>query len=142
MPVFQEFTDEKAELNNSLSLAFIGDAVFERFVRELAVSMIPGAKAHKLHKVSAAAVNCGAQAKILETVIPHLSEKELSVLRRGINAKPHSLPKNAEPEDYFKATGFEALLGYLELSGQDWRLNEILQLCLEPVSAFISNANH
>lgn len=141
MPVFDEFTDKDAALNNALTLAFIGDTVFERFVRELAVKRIPGARVRKLHKVCSAAVNAGAQAKILDSLTGSLSETELSIVKRGRNSKPKSIPKNQSIEDYLKATGFEALIGYLELSGDDARLLEILALCEPDVSAYIDAAD-
>ncbi|MBP5313129.1 MAG: Mini-ribonuclease 3 [Clostridia bacterium] len=135
------FIDGNAIQKNALTLAFIGDAVFERYVRELAVYMIPGAKVRKLHVVCAAAVNCRSQSEILTKLEKELREDELSVVRRGMNSKPHSIPKHADIDDYLRATGFEALLGYLELSGNPERLSEILASCRESVEEYINGAN-
>lgn len=141
MPFSDEFKDNNAAQKSALMLAFIGDAVFERFVREIAVTRIPGAKVRKLHIVCSAAVNCRSQAEVLTRIESSLNETERGVVHRGMNSKPHSVPKNANIDDYLKATGFEALLGYLELSGQNGRLFEILDQCKETVESFIDGAN-
>jgi ribonuclease-3 family protein len=111
---------------SSLALAYVGDAVFELFVRtRLAVS---GKKVGVLHQEATSFVKASAQAKILKEILPKLTEKERAVAKTARNAKVNTVPKNASIEDYHLSTGFEALLGYLYLSDQEDRLQEILQL--------------
>ena len=134
------FTVKDANLMNALALAFVGDAVYERYVREIALTRIPGAKVNKLHRVCAAAVNAKAQAEILSIIAPSLTEDEQNVVQRGKNSKPHKDHKNAKIEDYLHATAFEALIGYLELSGKDERLSEVLLLCKQKIESFIDES--
>ncbi len=141
MPLNNEFKVKDANLLNALTLAFIGDAVFEIYVRGIAVTRIPGARVNKLHRVCAAAVNAASQAELLAAIESKLNETELNVVQRGKNSKPHSVPKNAKIEDYLHATAFEALIGYLELSGLYERQSEILELCRDKIESFIDNAN-
>ena len=112
-----------------LTLAFIGDAVFELFVREHIVHM-GNCQVGKLHRQSVELVNCAAQAEAMEKLKPLLSEEEAAVYRRGRNAHPKTTPKNASIKDYHDATGLEALFGYLYLSGQTERLREFFNRIL------------
>lgn len=117
------------ELQNmsSLALAHIGDAVFELLVRtELCKqgSAVNG----KLHKLTVAEVCAPAQAEFVEKILPHLTQEEAAVYRRGRNAHVHSIPKNATHSQYGKATGLEALFGMLYLSGQNERIAELFAL--------------
>ena len=116
----------------TLTLAYIGDGVYEQFVRELIIKAHPGADVHRISRAGVAAVNCRAQRKILEAISGGLSEKEQQLVRRGRNSKPGTFPKNAEKEDYLEATGLETLIGCLYLSGADERLTEIFAMC-EPI---------
>lgn len=113
-----------------LSLAFIGDAVFEVYVRTHVLSkgnMPP----HKLHILAASFVNSKSQAKIMHEISKHLKEDELEIAKRGRNAKSASVPKNADITDYKNATGLESLLGYLYLSGKSERLEELMELAVK-----------
>ena len=107
------------------ALAFVGDAVFALYIRERLIGQSPGS-AHRLHNLSTRYVKASAQARIIQALIPVLDEEEMSVYKRGRNAKTVSMPKNAEMADYRQATGFEALLGLLHLAGRTERLREIL----------------
>lgn len=107
-----------------LTLAFIGDAVFEVFVREHLVCMGSRPVA-ELHRLSVKDVCCQAQARASKVLQPLLSEEETAVFRRGKNARPGHIPKNAEPADYHAATGLEALFGYLYLCGRVERMREL-----------------
>ena len=98
-----------------LTLAFIGDTVFDLLVREDLICKA-NRPANELHGMAVKKVNAAAQAELIEKLIPILSEDELAVYKRGRNAKSGHLPKNATCGDYHKATGFEALLGYLYLT--------------------------
>jgi ribonuclease-3 family protein len=110
--------------------AYVGDGVYELFIRTHLVNN-SNAKPHKLHIESIKYVKAEAQAKILEKIMPSLNEEEKDIVRRGRNTENHHLPKNANIADYSHSTGFEALLGFLYLTKQDGRLEEILRLCID-----------
>ena len=113
-----------------LTLAFIGDTVFDLLVREDLICTA-NRPANDLHNLAVAKVKASAQAEFIEKLIPVLSEKELSVYKRGRNTKTGHLPKNASQNDYHKATGFEALIGYLYLSDEIERIKELFKLISE-----------
>lgn len=116
-----------------LALAYIGDAVYDLVIRTAVVER--GNKAaNLLHRSTIKYVNAGAQAAMIEALVPELSEEELAVYRRGRNAKSHTAAKNASIEDYRKATGMEALVGYLYLSDRLERVLELIHLGLEKTS--------
>ena len=112
---------------SSLALAHMGDAVFEILVRtELCKS---GASINgNLHKLTVEQVCAPAQAKFADRILPHLTEEEEAVYRRGRNAHVNMIPKNATRAQYGKATGLEALFGMLYLSGQNERIAELFGL--------------
>lgn len=107
-----------------LALAFVGDAVFELFVRERLVCM-GNRPVNKLHRLSVEQVCASAQAESVEKLLPMLTEEETEILRRGRNAHTNHVPKNAEVSQYHAATAFEALFGYLYLNGNIERLRAI-----------------
>nr|WP_319487975.1 ribonuclease III domain-containing protein [uncultured Caproiciproducens sp.] len=113
-----------------LTLAFIGDGVFELFVRERLVCK-GNCPVHSLHKQSVAQVCCGAQARVSQKLLPALTEEEMEIFKRGRNAHTNHIPKNAAIADYHAATAFEALFGYLYLSGNIGRLREIFNMICE-----------
>lgn len=115
------------KLLSPLTLAFVGDGVFELFVRERLVCA-GNCPVNSLHKQSVAQVCCSAQAQAAQKLLPVLSEEELEVLKRGRNAHTNHLPKNASPADYHAATAFEALFGYLYLTGRIDRLRELFRI--------------
>lgn len=110
-----------------LTLAFIGDGVFELFVRERLVSR-GNCPVHALHKNTVQQVCCTAQAKAGELLQDYLTEEETDIYRRGRNAHVSHVPKNANPADYHAATALETLFGYLYLKGDLARLRELFQL--------------
>lgn len=113
-----------------LTLAYIGDAVYDLVIRTVVVEQ--GNKAaNLLHRSTVKYVNAGAQAAMIEALQEQLTEEELAVYRRGRNAKSHTAAKNASIEDYRKATGMEALLGYLYLSNRFDRVLELIKLGIE-----------
>ena len=118
----------EAEVNtmSPLTWAYIGDSVFELYIRMYLVNTTK-MKPHKLHIEAIKYVKAKAQADILQKLESSLTEKELEIVKRGRNAKNHHLPKNATVQDYMYSTGFEALIGYLYLTKQDERLDEILK---------------
>lgn len=108
--------------------AYVGDSVYELFIRTQLVNNTK-LNPHKLHIESIKYVKAKAQAEILAKIYDDLEEKERDIVRRGRNAENHHLPKNADATDYMYATAFEALIGYLYLSRQDERLEELLKKC-------------
>jgi ribonuclease-3 family protein len=110
-----------------LVLAFIGDSVFDLFVRSRLV-MKKRESAHKLHIKATGYVKAAAQSRIAEALYEQLSDEEKNIFRRGRNSKPATIPKNADIHDYHYATAFEAVLGYLYLLGRQERLNELLYM--------------
>lgn len=110
---------------SSLVLAYIGDAVFELYVRMYLVAE-GGVKVKNLNHDAANLVRASSQADLLRKLEPILSETEKDVARRGRNAKSGTVPKNADLQQYRIATGFEALIGYLFLDKQEERLKYLL----------------
>ena len=121
--------EENVGLINPLVLAYIGDSVFEVYVRTKVVNdgML---KTNKLHKLSTGYVKAKAQAEALVRISEKLTEEELNIVRRGKNANSNTIPKNADVLDYKKATALEALIGYLFLSNKLDRLDEVIELIL------------
>lgn len=114
---------------SSMALAYIGDAAYEILVRDhLARS---GEPVNTLHRKAKEFVSAAAQSSFMEFLEPLLTEEEAEVYRRGRNAKSHSHPKNAEIVAYRRATGFEALFGYLYLAGKDDRQRQLFEYILE-----------
>lgn len=115
---------------SNLGLAHIGDGVFEVLCR--AYLCAKGEKTvAQLHRDTVAMVKAPSQAAYVEKLLPHLTEEELAYYRRGKNSHVHAVPKGATPAQYAKATGLEALLGALYLSGQTDRINELFLLMVE-----------
>ena len=112
-----------------LVLAYIGDTVYDLFVRTLLLER-SDATAHGMHIEAAKRVCAAAQAEAFRRVEPLLTEEELAVFKRGRNAHMGTVPKNARIADYRAATGLEALLGYLYLSGQDARHASLVRAAL------------
>ena len=120
-----------ANLYNGLSLAYIGDAVFEIYVRKHALAM-GVTKVNNLHK-RVVEYTCGeAQAKTIREFINNnvLTEEEIAIYKRGRNSHVNSNRKNIDLANYLDATGFEALIGYLYLSEKTERLEELINLTL------------
>ena len=115
-----------------LILAYIGDAVYEIIIRTIVVSE-GNTQVNKMHKKSSSLVKAETQANIIKAIMEDLSEEELAYYKRGRNAKSYTSAKNASISDYRMATGFEALIGYLYLSGQDERMSELVKLGLSRV---------
>lgn len=110
-----------------LNLAFVGDTVFDLFVREKLVCEA-NRPVKKLHDLASKRVNAAAQAKAIKAIAENLSEKELGVFKKGRNVHTNHKAKNMSESDYHAATGLEALFGYLYLDGQLERLREIFEL--------------
>lgn len=122
-------TEEQAYHLPPLTLAYIGDAVWEMRVR-LEVVQRGERQPRRLHRLAVELVRAKSQADRLHAIAEHLTEREKNVVRRGRNAKSGSMPRNAEVSDYRMSTGFEALLGYLYLAGLEERLGIVMELLL------------
>ena len=115
---------------NVKTLAYIGDVVYELYIREHVISN-SHEQVNKLHKKTIKYVSAKAQAKIVEIVHDELSDEEKDIIRRGRNADANTVPKNTDVVTYKIATGFEALIGWLYLSKQETRLKEIINRSVE-----------
>ena len=125
-------TVDQPGLYAPLALAFVGDGVYELYVRTRLMHK-GSLQANKLHRLAIQYVKAGAQAVSVRAILDKLSEEESAVYRRGRNAKSATVPKNADVAEYRMATGFEALLGYLYLSRRAERLQEIVELACRAI---------
>ena len=117
----------KVEAMSPLTWAYVGDSIYEAFIRTYLVETT-NLKPHKLHIKAIKYVKAKAQAEILKKIHNSLNEKEQEIVRRARNAQNHHVAKNADPADYMYSTAFEGLIGYLYLSDQKERLDEILRM--------------
>lgn len=123
-------TEKEINTFSNLSLAHIGDGVFELLCRSYLCSQ--GAQnVGNLHRDTVKLVKAPAQAAFADKLLPHLTESELAYYRRGKNAHVHAVPKGASPADYQKATGLEAMFGALYLAGRTERINELFHIMME-----------
>lgn len=122
-------THTKADEYSPLTLAFLGDGVYDLLVRESLVNRA-NRPAGELNKQKVAMVNCKSQAEYAELLMPSLTEKEIAVYKRGRNAAPKCTPKNGSVADYHSATGLECLFGWLRVNGETQRINELFELIL------------
>lgn len=113
-----------ASMLSPLTLAFVGDTVFDLLVRSELVCEA-NRPVDSLHKSAAKRVCASAQSASIKAIMPMLSEEEESIFKRGRNAKTGGIPKNQSSADYHYATGLEALFGWLYLSGKTERINEL-----------------
>ena len=118
---------------SALDLAFVGDGVYGLLVREM-LARDGSRPVGELHRMAVAYVNATAQAAAYDRIAPLLTEQEQAVYRRGRNGGAHP-PKNADPGHYAKATGLEALFGWLYLRGQNERIEELFAIILEENNA-------
>ena len=132
MENFFEMNMTKAEIDaiSNLGLAHMGDCVYEMLVR--AYLCAQGNKTvAQLHKQTITMVKATYQAEFVDKMLPLLTEDEMTYYRRGKNSHVHAVPKSATPAQYAKATGLEAMFGYLFLSGKKERANEIFNLVMK-----------
>ena len=132
MENFFEMNMTRAQIDamSNLGLAHMGDCVFEILVRSSLCAK--GEKTvDRLHRDTINMVKATSQARFVDKMLPLLNETELAYYRRGKNSHVHAVPKSATPAEYAKATGLETLFGYLFLSGQKDRANEIFNLVME-----------
>ena len=125
-----EFSSEKAVYEKSaLELAFVGDAVWELLIREVVANR--DIRPNEFHKEAVAKVNAKAQSEYLGFIANSLTEREMSVVKRGRNSNRRTPPRGANPEEYRNSTAFEALFGYLWLIGRLDRILELFNIVLE-----------
>ncbi len=121
---------ERARLMGPLQLAYLGDTVWDLLVRTGLV--LRGLNVRHMHREAVARVNAGAQAEAFRRLRDRLTEAEESVALRGRNAHPHhGVPKNQNPRDYADATALECLMGYLCVTGQEARIEELFRIAQE-----------
>ncbi len=119
-------TIQKVREMSALVLAYIGDAVHSLYSREK-YALSTTYKPNKLHILVSNEVKAKAQAEKLEKIFESLSQEEKDIFMRARNTHVNTIAKNASKGEYLEATGFEALIGYLYLTGQNERLKEILE---------------
>ena len=126
---FPELSVQEVNQIGMLSLAHVGDAVYELLVRSR-LCMENRTAVTQLHRMTVSQVNAAAQAQAAEKIFPVLTDEERSVYKRGRNAKVNSVPHHAEIAQYHAATGLEALFGWLYLNGANDRLNTLFEAML------------
>ena len=128
----EQFGGETADIRtySPLVLAYIGDGIYDLVIRTLIVRH-GSCQPNKLHKRTSALVKASAQSEMIDKLMESLTEEELAVYKRGRNAKSYTMAKNATMKDYRKATGFEALMGYLYLKEDTKRIIELIKTGLD-----------
>lgn len=122
----EKFTIQDAKQLNPLVLAFIGDAIYEVFIRTYLVEKNRDMSVHKLHVRAISFVKAQAQSEFMKELEGILTEDEITIFKRGRNSKSGTVPKNADVREYRVATGFESVLGFLYITEQADRLNFLL----------------
>ena len=127
----EQFGGEEADIRtySPLTLAYIGDGIYDLIIRTLVVRH-GNCQPNKLHKETSNLVKAAAQSELIDRIMEELTEEELAVYKRGRNAKSYTMAKNATMKDYRKATGFEALMGYLYLKNETERMVSLIKLGL------------
>ncbi|HJA41641.1 MAG TPA: Mini-ribonuclease 3 [Firmicutes bacterium] len=124
------------KLMNGLALAYMGDAVYEQFIRHYLMTK-PQMKPNDLHRKAISFVSAKAQAKVLRILQERqfFNEEEAELVKRGRNSKSGTVPKNTDVVTYRNATGFEAIIGFLYLDDQHTRLEELMQAAIEIIES-------
>lgn len=128
-----DLPEDSVNAISNLGLAHLGDAVYELMVRSWLCVNGHG-KSSELHKLTVRYVSAPAQARAAELLLPHFTEKEQSVYKRGRNTRVNSVPSRATIGEYHAATGLEALFGWLYLHGETGRLNQLFEMIISEVS--------
>lgn len=129
----EQFHREDVDIRtySPLTLAYIGDAIYDLLIRTLLVEK-GNTQVNKLHKRASSLVKAEKQSQMIEILESHFTKEEEQVYKRGRNAKSFTSAKNASIADYRRATGFEAVMGYLYLTGKYHRMIDLVKLGLEP----------
>lgn len=132
-----EFTQRPNDYN-PLVLAYIGDSLYDVYVRSRIISEYGGLSAHKMHVKAIKYVQAHGQSEAVKYIEAELSEDELAAYKRGRNTKSYTVPKNADVGEYRRATGFEALIGWLYVGGKTERMNELMEKSFNALSGNIA----
>ncbi len=134
-----DFINEKFDISSKdirtyspLTLAYIGDAIFDLVVRSVLVNR-GNTAVNNLHKKASAIVKAPTQAAIAAAIMDNLTDEEKDIYRRGRNSKPHTKAKNASTMEYLEATGLEAVIGYLYLLGDMDRVCDLIGMGLSRI---------
>lgn len=117
---------------NVKTLAYIGDVVYELYIREYVIKN-SREQVNKLHKKTIKYVSAKAQAKVVAAIDNELTDEEKDIIRRGRNAEANTVPKNTDVVTYKIATGFEALIGFLYLEKREERLKDIINKSIQVI---------
>lgn len=128
----KQFQLEEVDMKtySPLTLAYIGDGIYDLIIRTIVVRQ-GNVQVNKLHRRTSELVNAGTQSAMVETILPYLTNDEVAIYKRGRNAKSATVAKNATVSDYRRATGFEALIGYLYLNKDMKRMIELVKIGLD-----------
>jgi ribonuclease-3 family protein len=139
-----EYINEKFDVESKdirtyspLTFAYIGDAVFDLVVRSVLVNK-GNTAVNNLHKKASAIVKAPTQAALAAAIMDDLTDEEKDIFRRGRNSKPHTKAKNASTMEYLEATGFEAVIGFLYLSGDMDRALDLVKKGCEKLGALVN----
>lgn len=129
--ILRQFGMEHVDIRSysPLALAYIGDGIYDLIIRSMIVGK-GNTQANQLHRQTSQLVKAHTQSEMIEVLLPELTEEEMAVYKRGRNAKSPTMAKNATMADYRRATGFEALMGYLYLENQMERMMELIKTAL------------
>jgi len=134
-------SDEDINMMNPLKLAFLGDSIYESYIRYYIISQHV-LKTSEMSKMSVKYVNAEAQAHIVNVLKESFTELEWRMVKRGRNQKTGSKPKNASVTDYRYATGFETLLGYLYVTNEKERIYEIVGMAIDIIDQMEEGKYH
>ena len=129
-----DLPEVKVKQYSPLTLAYIGDAAYELVVRTVLVSRA-NTQVNKLHHAASNLVKAETQSRMIDVLEPHFTPEEEHTYERGRNAKSYTSAKNASITDYRRATGFEAVMGYLYLKGEFTRMLDLIKLGIAPEEA-------
>lgn len=128
-----DFKDKNPGLMSPLTLAFIGDSVWDVYIRSRIIAEMPAMPVNKLHRAAVRFAKAHGQCIAFDAIADMLTEDEMSAFKRGRNASQHTTAKNATLADYKRATGFEAILGFVYISGHEERLNMLMRTAFDAV---------
>lgn len=130
--LIEQFELPRVDINtySPLVLAYIGDGIYDIIIRTI-VTAQGNTQPNKLHKRTSSLVKAATQSEMMEKLMDSLTEEEVRIYKRGRNAKSPTMAKNATMSEYRRATGFEALMGYLYLTGDYKRLVDLIKLGLQ-----------
>lgn len=129
---FKDWKETDVRMMSPLKLAYIGDAVYEVYIRRYLLEAAQG-KMHAIHRTSTKFVSAKAQASVVREFEEFFTEEERNIIRRGRNAKSGTVPKNASIIDYSYSTGFEAMIGFLYLNDKIDRIDEIIDKIISEI---------